>query len=253
MQLSNVAPGSRPVVAFFDVDNTLMRGASIYHVGRGAHRRGYLKLRDIVRFAWQQARFVAVGENRKHLDSVRERALGLAKGHSSAELRELAEQIFDRDIKHHLWPETVGLAQEHLSKGHEVWLITATPIDIASVIADRLGLTGALGTVLETKNGCFTGELVGHVLHGERKALAARELTADLGARLGDCWAYSDSGNDIPLLELAGNRVVVNPDAGLLRHATERGWAVLRLNKSSIRAARKRVRRDGKEVRKKRL
>jgi HAD superfamily hydrolase (TIGR01490 family) len=249
MHTSDVAPEARPVVAFFDVDNTLMRGASIYHIGRGAYGRGYLKLRDLIRFAWQQARFIAVGENRKHLDLVRERALGLARGHSAAEFRDLAETIFDKAIERRLWPETVGLTQEHLSKGHEVWLITATPIDIARVIAERLGLTGAIGTMLETADGCFTGRLVGQVLHGERKAIAAEELTTRLGADLQDCWAYSDSENDIPLLELAGNRVVVNPDASLKRHAELRGWSVLRLNKSSIRAARRRVRAEGKRVR----
>ena len=248
MHPSNPAAEPRPVVAFFDVDNTLMRGASIYHVGRGAYRRGYLRFRDIVRFSWQQARFIAVGENRKHLDLVRERALGLAKGHSAAELRELAETIFDNAIERRLWPETVGLAREHLDKGHEVWLITATPIDIARVIAERLGLTGALGTVLETVDGCFTGRLEGHVLHGPRKAIAARNLTSRLGADLSECWAYSDSGNDIPLLELAGHRVVVNPDAGLLRHAKSNDWSILRLNKASIRAARRRVQREGKRV-----
>lgn len=249
MQPSNPDQPPRPVIAFFDVDNTLMRGASLYHVGVGARRRGYLKLRDVLRFAWQQARFVAVGENRKHLESIREQALGLARGHSVTELRELAEQIFDRDIKRRLWPETVGLTQEHLANGHQVWLITATPIDIASVIAERLGLTGALGTVLETVDGCYTGSLIGHVLHGPRKAFAAEELTTRLGANLADCWAYSDSKNDIPMLELTGNRVVVNPDASLLNHATAKGWSILRLNKSSIRAARRRVVRDGKTVR----
>ncbi len=78
--------------------------------------------------------------------------------------------------------------------------------------------------------------------------LAAEELTSRLGADLRDCWAYSDSENDIPLLELAGNRVVVNPDASLLRHAKLQGWSILRLNKSSIRAARRRVIRDGKQT-----
>lgn len=244
MSTERSVAGVRPVIAFFDVDNTLMRGASIYHVGAGAYRRGYVGLRDLLRFAWQQARFLAVGENLRHLDSILERALGLAEGHSESEVADLAEEIFDRKIERRLWPETVGLAREHLGKGHEVWLITATPTVIASVIARRLGLTGALGTELESVDGRMTGHLRGHVLHGPRKAIAARELAERLGADLADCWAYSDSRNDIPLLELAGNRVVVNPDAGLLRHAVSHGWAVLRLNKSSIRAARRRVKQE---------
>lgn len=244
MSTDSSVAGSRPVIAFFDVDNTLMRGASIYHVGAEAYRRGYVGLRDVLRFAWQQARFLAVGENLRHLDTIRERALGLARGRSESDVAELAETIFDSRIERRLWPETVGLAREHLRKGHEVWLITATPTVIANVIARRLGLTGALGTELESIDGRMTGNLRGHVLHGPRKAVAARELAERLGAGLADCWAYSDSRNDIPLLELAGNRVVVNPDAGLLRHATHRGWSVLRLTRSSIRAARRRVRRE---------
>ncbi len=239
--------GTRPVIAFFDVDNTLMRGASIYHVGGGAYRRGYVGVRDLLRFAWQQARFIRVGENLHHLERLRERALGLAAGVREAEVLELAEEIFDRQIERRLWPESVGLAREHLAKGHQVWLVTATPSIVADVIARRLGLTGAIGTRLEVSEGCFTGRLVGGFLHGEHKARAARELAERTGSPLEDCWAYSDSRNDIPLLELAGNRVVVNPDTELMRHATGKGWSVMRLNKSSIRAARKRVRREAKQ------
>lgn len=244
MSTDSSAARAGPVIAFFDVDNTLMRGASIYHLGAGAYRRGYVSLRDVLRFAWQQARFLTVGENLKHLDSIRERALGLAEGHSEAEVADLAEEIFDRRIERRLWPETVRLAREHLGMGHEVWLITATPTVVASVIARRLGLTGALGTELESVDGRMTGRLRGHLLHGRLKVVAARELADRLGAGLAECWAYSDSRNDIPLLEAAGNRVVVNPDAGLLRHAVSRGWSILHLEKSSIRAARRRVRQE---------
>ena len=88
------------------------------------------------------------------------------------------------------------------------------------------------------------------MLHAEQKAVAARELADRIGADLADCWAYSDSRNDIPLLELVGNRVVVNPDAHLARYALERGWPVLQLEASSIREAQKRVRREAKTARK---
>ncbi|MCW4385950.1 HAD-IB family hydrolase [Salinibacterium sp. SYSU T00001] len=249
-EVGGAGPGgsAAPVIAFFDVDNTLMRGASIYHLGGGAYRRGYVGLRDLARFAWQQARFIRVGENLRHLEILRERALGLAAGVRVSEVCDLAEEIFDRQIAPRLWPESVGLAREHLAKGHQVWLVTATPSIVAEVIARRLGLTGALGTRLEEHDGCFTGRVLGSFLHGDHKASAARELAARAGSPLTDCWAYSDSRNDIPLLELAGNRVVVNPDLELARHAVKHGWSVMRLNKSSIRAARRRVRREAKRA-----
>jgi len=238
-----------PVVAFFDVDNTLMRGASIYHLGRGARRRGVLSLADLLRFGWHQATFVTIGENRRHLAGVRERALHLINGHSERELEAIAEEVYDDFIKPKLWPQTVELTREHLRLGHEVWLITATPVVIARVIASRLGLTGALGTRLESHDGLFTGNLAGPMLHGAHKVVAASELTAGLSADLADCWAYSDSRNDIPLLELVGNRVVVNPDARLARYARARRWSVLRLRPSSIRHARRAVRLDEKKRR----
>ncbi len=241
-------PSDRPIVAFFDVDNTLMKGASVYYVGRAAWKRGLISWRDIAVFAWHQFRFLAVGENRSHLATAKERALGLASGHTEAALTALAEDIYEKDIEPNLWPETVALTREHLDKGHEVWLITATPQIVAQVIADRLGLTGALGTQVEALDGVFTGALDGHVLHGDEKAAVARTFSEERGANLSLCWAYSDSSNDIPLLSLVGNRVVINPDAKLLAHALKNEWPVLPLKPSAIRDAQKRVAREARRA-----
>jgi HAD superfamily hydrolase (TIGR01490 family) len=251
-EVESPPPSDRPIVAFFDVDNTLMRGASVYYVGREAFRRGLISWRDIAVFGWHQFRFLAVGENRAHLSTAKERALGLVGGYSEKALTQLAEDIYDRDFAPKLWPETVELTREHLDKGHEVWLITATPQLVAQVIADRLGLTGALGTRVQALDGVFTGALDGHVVHGDEKAALALEFASGRNAVLEDCWAYSDSSNDIPLLSLVGNRVVVNPDAKLLTHAKSNGWAVLPLKRSSIRDARRRVKREARAVKKSR-
>jgi phosphoserine phosphatase len=110
--------------------------------------------------------------------------------------------------------------------GRKVWLVTATPVEVAAVIADRLGLTGALGTVGEIEDGAYTGRLVGDILHGPAKAVAVEELAARQGLDLARCWAYSDSYNDVPLLTLVGNPVAINPDARLRRHAREKNWPV---------------------------
>ncbi|MCU1404076.1 MAG: family hydrolase [Glaciihabitans sp.] len=247
--MSDVAPTppiASPIIAFFDVDNTLLRGASLYHVAKAARRRGLISVGDVLRFAWHQTTFLFVGENKTHLSDVKDRALELLTGYGEADLVVIANEVFDRDIKPRLWPESVELTREHLRKGHEVWLITTSPQIIAQVIADRLGLTGALGTKAETIDGKFTGKLDGALLHGANKALAAQEMVAGTTIDLADCWAYSDSRNDIPLLTLVGNRVVVNPDAGLTRHAKANGWAMLLLKPSSIREAQKRVRRDAR-------
>ena len=97
-------------------------------------------------------------------------------------------------------------------------------------------------------DGLLTGHIDGPILHGEHKAIAAREYAHGVAAPLDACWAYTDSRNDIPLLELVGNRVVVNPDKALGRYATAKGWRILQLHPRSIRAARKAVRRAAKDT-----
>ena len=241
-------PDERPIIAFFDVDNTLMHGTSVFHVGREAWARGIIGWRDILLFGWHQRRFIKVGENHEHMGTAKERALGLVAGHTESQILELAESIWEHRIKPRLWPETVALAHEHLEKGHQVWLVSATPVEVGQLLADRLGLTGALGTKAEAVDGVYTGRLVGPVLHAEHKAVQARELAEGMGADLEASWAYSDSRNDIPLLELVGNRVAVNPDAGLARYAAEKGWPTMRLDPASIKSQQRRVRKEAKQV-----
>ncbi|MFT4028287.1 MAG: HAD-IB family hydrolase [Protaetiibacter sp.] len=241
-------PSERPVIAFFDVDNTLMHGTSVFHVGREAWARGIIGWRDILLFGWHQRRFIKVGENQDHMGTARERALGLVAGRTQAQIEELAESIWEHRIRPRLWPETVALAHEHLEKGHQVWLVSATPVEVGELIATKLGLTGALGTRVEAVDGVYTGRLVGEFLHAQHKAVAARALADELGADLTASWAYSDSRNDIPLLELVGNRVAVNPDAGLARYAREKHWPTMRLDPASIKAQQRTVRREAEQV-----
>ncbi|HZK59057.1 MAG TPA: HAD-IB family hydrolase [Cryobacterium sp.] len=233
-------------IAFVDVDNTLMRGASLYYVAVGAWRHHLISARDILSFGWKQARFLAVGENRDHVASVRERGLELVRGHNRAELIRFSQEIFEARLAPRLWPEMVAAAREHLTAGREVWLISATAQELADVIAERLGFTGALGTILEAVDGVFTGRLIDGICHGDLKAQAAARRAAASGVDLARCWAYSDSHNDIPLLELVGHPVVVNPDAALRRHAASQHWPIMRLKPASIKAA---GRRAGKEIR----
>ena len=125
-----------------------------------------------------------------------------------------------------LWPGTLALAQGHLDRGQRVWLVTATPVELAAIIAARLGLTGALGTVSEIEDGVYTGRLVGSALHGKAKADAVRALAEREGLDLVRCTAYSDSANDVPMLSAVGRAVAVNPDGTLRKHARAVGWEI---------------------------
>ncbi len=223
---SSATPAHLGEAAFFDVDNTLMKGASLFHVARKMYQKKAFTLRDVAGFAWKQAKFILRGENMDDVNSIQESAKTLAAGISAEMVRTLGEEVFDEMIESKIWPGTRALAEQHLHVGRQVWLVTATPVEVASVISTRLGLTGALGTVAEVEDGLYTGRLVGDILHGPAKAVAVSELARKEGLDLERCWAYSDSFNDVPLLSLVGHPVVINPDSKLRRHARDRNWPV---------------------------
>lgn len=213
--------------AFFDVDNTIMRGASIFHFAVGLARRNYFSPRDIMGFGLKQVKFVMSGsEDLEDMASATEAALSFVEGRPVDELVGLGESIFDDIMVDKLIPGSLALAQGHLDAGEQVWLVTATPVELATLFARRLGLTGALGTVSEVQNGIYTGKLDGPPLHGLAKAEAIRALAAREHLDLALCSAYSDSANDIPMLSAVGHPVAVNPDPDLRAHARANKWPI---------------------------
>ncbi len=211
--------------AFFDVDNTLMQGASLFHFARGMARRKFFTSRDLARFAWQQVVFRVVGSERDMTDT-RESALAFIAGREVWQVVSLSEEIYDELMAHKIWSGTRALAEQHRAAGQQVWLVTATPVELAEIIARRLGLSGALGTVSESRDGRYTGRLVGEPLHGPAKAEAVRALAVREGFDLSRCSAYSDSVNDLPLLSLVGHPMAINPDRDLRQAAKAAGWPV---------------------------
>ncbi len=216
-----------PAAAFFDVDNTMMQGASLYYFARGLAARKYFTTGDLVRFGWQQLRFrLLASEDADDIAEAREAALAFIKGWKVEDMARLAEEIFDELMAERIWAGTRALAENHLADGDRVWLVTAAPVELGQVIAGRLGLTGALGTVAEIRDGVYTGHLVGDMLHGPAKEVAVKALAAAEGFGLADCWAYSDSVNDLPMLGAVGHPCAVNPDSALRRYARANGWGV---------------------------
>ena len=220
------APPDTRAAAFFDLDNTLLRGASIFYLARGLYAHKFFQTRDVVRFAYQQVRFLIGAENAGHVDQARATALSFIAGRAVEELQEVSEEVFEQYMAGKIWPGTLELARQHLDQGQRVWLVTAAPVEVATIIAKRIGLTGALGTVAEHVNGHYTGRLVGDLLHGPAKAEAVRALAVREGLELERCAAYSDSANDIPMLSLVGKPCAVNPDRALRTHAREHGWRI---------------------------
>ena len=227
VEASLAIPPDPSAAAFFDVDNTMMQGASIYHFARGLAARDFFTWRDLAQFAVKQVSFRIKGvEDPAHMEEAKQAALAFVAGHKVEEVVSLGEEIYDELMADRIWSGTRALAQLHLDAGQRVWLVTAAPAELASLIARRLGLTGALGTVAENDDGVYTGRLVGEPLHGPAKAEAILALAEREGLDLARCAAYSDSANDLPMLSLVGHPVAVNPDSDLKRVARENGWEI---------------------------
>src|ERR1700712_4020411 len=115
-----------PVAAFFDIDKTLVNGASLLFLARAARSLGIVKLRDLARFGLKAMSFRRHGERQSVLDEVRDRGMHLLAGHPADRLHAVAADVVGR-MQPRIWPETRALLQAHLDAGHEVYLISATP------------------------------------------------------------------------------------------------------------------------------
>ena len=213
--------------AFFDVDNTLVRGSTLYFLGRGMYQRGFFTKADISRFVVANLRFRMTGTEKKEvIEKFQNAATDFIGGHKVEEIKKVGEEIYDEFVSPKLWQGTFEIAKSHLDKGEEVWLVTAAPQDMANIIAQRLGFTGALGSKVIVRDGIYTGELDGKILHGSEKAAAITTLAHERGYQLSDCYSYSDSHNDLPLLNAVGNPSAIKPDAILRIKALAEGWPI---------------------------
>lgn len=218
-------PGTGPgIAAFFDVDNTIIRGASAFHIARGLKQRGYFTTRDIIKFGWEQGKYVLLGETKEQMETLRTDGVSLVKGWSVAEMAVIGEEVYDEVLALRIFPGTKELLDNHLAQGHQVWLVTASPVEVGRIVARRLGATGALGTTPEHENGYYTGKLNGPMLHGEGKADAIKALAAEKGLDLALSYAYGDSINDSFMLSAVGHPCAINPDTKLRKYASQMGW-----------------------------
>jgi HAD superfamily hydrolase (TIGR01490 family) len=220
------SPPGRPA-AFFDLDNTLIRGSSLFHLGWGGFKRGMFSPAETVRFTWANLRFVLT---RRELDGAPQFwgnfAAASVKGREVAAVVQVGTEIIGESILPSMRGAVVDLARRHLALGDEVWIVTASPQELSQILAARLGLTGGLGTRAEVSDGRYTGRILGGILHGEMKAAAVRAMASERGIDLSRSSAYSDSINDLPLLNAVGFPNAVTPDRDLARKSRREGWPV---------------------------
>jgi HAD superfamily hydrolase (TIGR01490 family) len=216
--------------AFFDLDKTLMEGASGLHFARAAYRAGLVRRRQLARDVWHNVRFRLQGSTDEQADAVRERILKSTAGVRTVELTRLGPQVL-AGILPAIYPQMLRVAWEHQDAGRPAYIVTAAFQDLAELLARVLALDGGVGTPFEVRDGHYTGRLAGPFTYRHGKAEALRLLAAREEIDLSASYAYSDSESDLPMLRAVGHPVAVNPDAELERIARAEGWEVLRFDR----------------------
>jgi HAD superfamily hydrolase (TIGR01490 family) len=212
--------------AFFDLDKTVIAKSSALAFGRPFYRDGLINRRDVVKAAYAQLVFRLGGADDQQMARIRDYIANLCKGWSVEQVRQIVNETFQELIHPYVYAEAAALIEEHQAAGRDIVLVSSSGDEVVRPIGELLGITDIIATRMVTENGRYTGEIE-YYAAGLNKATAVRQMAKEREFDLADCYAYSDSISDAPLLESVGHPTVVNPDRGLRRLAVERGWPIL--------------------------
>jgi HAD superfamily hydrolase (TIGR01490 family) len=219
-----VPSGHRVRAAFFDMDNTLLRVETGMSWARFLYARGELSTRMVAKAVYWQALYkLAVLD----MDAVFTRLVESLRGDSEAEMIAKCDIWYRRHVAPEVAPAALIAIEEHRRAGDLIVLATGSTQYAARPVARGVGIEHVLSSELEVLGGVFTGRPAGFCF-GHHKVALAERWAARHGVDLGKSYFYSDSYNDLPMLERVGTAIAVNADARLRRHARRRGWAAPR-------------------------
>lgn len=214
-------------LAIFDLDNTLLGGDSDYLWGRFLVEQGH------VDGAYYER------ENQRYYEEYKAGTLDIYEflrfslrplaEHDMATLQQWHRQFMAEKVTPIMLPEAAALLQKHREAGDFLLIITATNSFVTTPIATALGVDHLLATESELVNGRYTGEVTGTPCFQQGKVTRLNAWLAETGHNLAGSWFYSDSHNDLPLLEMVSHPVAVDADETLSAHAIARGWPLISL------------------------
>jgi HAD superfamily hydrolase (TIGR01490 family) len=220
-----------PVAAFFDLDKTIIAKAAMAAFRGPLVDEGLLTKRSLIRALFAQAVYLHLGASELRLVRIRGVLARLARGWDSTTVREIVTETLERIVDPIIYAEAVDLIELHRALGHRIVVVSASPEEIVVPLARHLGVATTIASRAELdEHGRYTGE-VAFYAYGPFKAAAIEELAEREGIDLSLSFAYSDSHTDIPMLEMVGHPVAVNPDRILSHLAREREWEIRRFSR----------------------
>jgi putative phosphoserine phosphatase / 1-acylglycerol-3-phosphate O-acyltransferase len=211
--------------AFFDLDRTLIRGFSAKDFFRARLLSGKMTSREVVA---QFAGVISYATGNGNFASMAAVGAKGVQGVKEQVFIEVGEEVYAKHLAEAIYPESRALVAAHLAKGHTVAIVSAaTPYQVDPIARD-LGIGKVMCTRMEVKKGVFTGNILEPVCWGEGKAEAGRILAKEYNLDMGKSYFYTDSAEDLPLLEIVGNPRPLNPDTKLSTLAFKNDWPIYR-------------------------
>ncbi|SHG10064.1 HAD-superfamily subfamily IB hydrolase, TIGR01490 [Jatrophihabitans endophyticus] len=217
--------GSR-TAAFFDLDKTIIAKSSVLAFGRPFYQGGLINRRAVLRSAYAQFMFALAGADSDQIERMRAYLTSMCAGWDVSQVREIVAEALHEIIDPIVYDEAVDLIGMHKAAGRDVVIVSTSGEEVVAPIGAMLGADEVVATQMVVEEGRYTGE-IGRYAYAAEKAVAVRALAADRGYDLADCYAYSDSATDVPMLEAVGHAYAVNADRALRKIAVEREWPLL--------------------------
>lgn len=212
--------------AFFDLDKTIIAKSSTLAFTRPMFKAGLLSGTTLAKAGIAQAYYQAFGADHDQMSRVKEELSALVAGWDRAEVEAVVEETVDQVVTPLVFAEALAIIDDHKRAGRKVVVISASPEEIVRPLCRYLGIDHIIATRSEIdEEGKYTGNIEFYA-YGPGKAEAMEDMARNEGIDLEGSYAYSDSITDLPMLEVVGHPVVVNPDAELAAIAAERGWTV---------------------------
>ena len=218
-------PTGSKVGAFFDLDQTLLAGFSATSFMRERLVSGRVSPRELAGTFFGALSF-ALG--RTGFSGLMATTTAAYRGLAESILEEVGEEVFVKYLAKQIYPESRALVEAHQEAGHTVAIISSATRYQAEPLARDMGIEHVLCTQLEVEDGVFTGEIIRPTCYGDGKAIAAQELSDRFDLDLDESYFYTDSHEDLPLLESVGRPRPLNPNRQLAQIAKERQWPVRR-------------------------
>jgi HAD superfamily hydrolase (TIGR01490 family) len=216
--------------AFFDLDKTIIAKSSSLAFTKPFQAGGLITRGAMLRSAYAQFVYLVGGADHDQMEKIRAFMSQLVEGWDVETVKEIVAETLHHVVDPIVYDEAVSLMEEHREIGRDVVVVSASGAEVVEPIGELLGADDVIASRLEIIDGKYTGEIE-YYAYAEEKAAAIEAMAAERGYDLEQCFAYSDSITDAPMLAVVGHPHAVNPDKDLRRLAASKGWPILQFTR----------------------